>query len=469
MAKTNQKRSRAEIERELDALDAAIWPTVKAEDIDALPLTDFIVRVSPQHPPPKHFAPIVACLEAARSVPQKVCISVPPGHAKTTLILHAIAWWLEMYPADPCAYVSYNARQAMSKSVIARQLAMSAGIPISDETNNKAEWRTEHGGGLIASGIDGGLTGQRVKGLLIVDDPFKGPIDAYSQGYRDEVHEWFKTVALLRREDASTFVIHTRWHEDDLIGRLRKSGEWKIISLPAIANDNDPLGRQKGEALWPEMYPIEKLEEIRTEIGEYNFAALFQGEPRPRGGTVFGEPRYYDPETTSFEGTTIVIAADPAASEKTSADYSAAVVLSIRGTGKERVGYVRYVYRKQVQIPAFVADLISIQQTWGNAPIHVESVGGFKAIPQMLRALGLERIHEIVPIGDKFTRAQPAAAAWNNPIGRILVPSDSPPWLGPFLDEMAKFTGVNDAHDDQVDALSHGWNAENNLSIYDVM
>jgi len=439
-----------------EAEEIELLELLEAED-RAPSLDAFIRRISPHHPPPRHLAPVIEALERARSAPQQVCISMPPGHAKTTLVAHAIAWWLSMYPADTNGYVSYNATQAMSKSVIARQLAQAAGIQISDETNNKGEWRTKEGGGLLACGIGGGLTGQRIKGLLFVDDPFKDPSDAYSTARRDAVEDWFQTVAMTRLEDASVFVIHTRWHEDDLIGRLAKKEGWTIINLPALAEENDPLGREPGEALWPEMFPAEKLETIRTDRGVYVFAALYQGAPRPRGGTIFGEPHYYDPASTSFEGCIIIIAADPAASEKTSADWSAAVVLSVRGSGHKALGYVRHVYRKQVTIPDFVDALMSLQQTWGNAGIKVESVGGFKAVPQMLRRLGLERVEDIIPEGDKFTRAQRAAAAWNS--GRLLVPSDAPPWLGPFLDEVQKFTGVKDKQDDQVDVIAHAWNS----------
>lgn len=448
-----------------DAEEIELLELLESED-RAPTLDAFIRRISPHHPPPRHLGLIIDALERARFAPQRVCVSLPPGHAKTTLVAHAIAWWLTMYPADTCGYVSYNTTQAMSKSVIARGLALQAGVQLSEETNNKGEWRTKEGGGLLATGVGGGLTGQRIKGLLFVDDPFKGPLDAYSAGQREGVDEWFKSVAMTRLEDASVFVIHTRWHEDDLIGRLAKRQGWTVINLPAIAEQNDPIGRAPGEALWPEMFPVEKLEQLREEFGVYVFAAMYQGSPRPRGGTVFGEPHYYDPATTDFTGCAIVIAADPAASEKTSADWSAAVVLMTKGYGSEMVGYVRHVYCEQVTIPTFVEALNSLQQTWGNAAIKVESVGGFKAIPQLLRGLGLERIEEIIPEGDKFTRAQRAAAAWNG--GRLLVPSDAPRWLGKFLDEVQKFTGVKDAHDDRVDALAHGWNSGPKRSMFDV-
>lgn len=442
---------------------------VQAELVDGESLGDFIRRISPHHPPPRHFIPIIKEIEACLVERRKVCISMPPRHGKTTLLLHAFAWWLSRFPADTCAYYSYNSDMGRSKSVLARGLAERAAITLSDETNTKAEWRTLDGGGLLAGGVDSGLTGQGVSGLLVIDDPFKGPIDAYSQHQRDAVYEWFQTVPMTRREGASVFVIHTRWHEDDLIGRLEKTGDWVVINFPAIAGEDDWLGdekREPGTVLWPDRFSLEDIEERRTVLGEFNFAALYQGTPRPRGGTVFGEPHYYDPAETSFEGFTIVIAADPAASEKTSADYSAAVVLSIEGTGAKMRGYVRKVYREQVQIPKFVTDLMSLQQTFGNAAINVESTGGFKAIPQMLRALGLERINEIIPMGDKFTRAQLVAAAWNG--GRVLVPADSPPWLGKFLDEIAKFTGVNDKQDDQVDALAHAWNTGPKATMWDL-
>lgn len=429
-------------------------------------LRDFMVRMAPHHPPPKHLDVLLAVLEQARYTRDlKVGISMPPGHAKTHLFLNAFAWWLSKFPADTCAYNSYNAAQALGKSAVARALAETAGVTLSEDTNAKSEWRTTNGGGLIAGGMES-LTGKRVQGPLVIDDPYAGPADAFSPAYREQVFNDLQMVAMTRREGgAPLFLIHTRWHPDDAIGRmkrLQREGKirgWTFVNLPAIDED--------GAALWPEMYPIDRLNAFREDIGEFAFAALYQGEPRPRGGSVFGEPRYYDPATTSFEGCRIVIAADPAASIKTSADYSAAVVLAMRGHGAETTGYVRHVYRRQVSVPQFAADLLSLQATWGNAMIHVESVGGFKAVAQILRQLkpGI-RVTEIVPRGDKFLRAQRAAAAWNSDPPRLMVPERAP-WLGAFLDELAVFTGVGDAHDDQVDALAHAWNAGPVLTMFD--
>ena len=428
-------------------------------------LQDFMTRMAPHHPPPGHLKQLIDAMEEARVTRNLIiAVSMPPGHAKSYLFVHAIAWWLSKFPADTCAYNSYNADQAHEKSAMARVLALRAGVELSGETNAKGLWRTTSGGGLIAGGMQS-LTGKRVQGPLVIDDPYAGPEDAFSPAYREHAFDKIQTVAMTRLEGgAPLFLCHTRWHPDDAIGRLKRmqregaiSGV-RFINLPAISPE--------GLALWPTMYPIEFFEKRRRIIGEFNFAALFQGEPRPRGASVFGDPHYYDPASTEMHGVRIILAADPAASEKTSADYSAAVVLAIKRVGDEEIGYVLHVYRAQVPIPQFANDLVGLQQRFGATAINVESVGGFKAIPQMLKAIRPDiRVKEITPIGDKFTRAQPVASAWNT--GRLLLPSKGAPWLGPFLDELALFTGVNDASDDQVDALAHAWNHRGASATYE--
>lgn len=424
-------------------------------------LPDFIVRMSPHLPPPRHYAPILERLEAARRKPVKLAFSMPPRYGKTVLIQHAIPWWLTHFPADTCAYASYSDRQAWSKSRVIRAIAENAGIRLASDAANLAEWRTRAGGGLLSGGAGSGLTGQGISGIMVVDDPFKNPEEANSQITRDKIGDWFEAVVSTRDEGMSTVVFHTRWHADDLIGRLLADKDFAIINLPALAEENDLLGRAFGEPLWPDRglpgFTKEGLEK-RQKRNPWVFAALYQGRPRPRGDTIFGEPHYYDPATVDFTGCRYILAADPAASEKTAADFSAAVVLSVKGSGDDMMAYVRHVYRAQVAVPQFANDLLGLQHKFGETRINVEAVGAFKAIPQMLKAIrpGL-RVTEIQPLGDRLLRAQPAAAAWK--ASRLLIPNDSPPWLADFLDELAKFTGVRDAHDDQVDALAHAWNS----------
>lgn len=434
-------------------------------------LASFIRRVSPHHPPPRHYPILIREFERARyakaAEPHRVLISVPPRHGKTELVKHAIPWWLEGSPRDVCAYATYSDRKAWSTSRDIRALAESSGLTLAADAANLAEWRTPAGGGLLSMGVGAGLTGHGISGLMVVDDPIKNSEEANSAVHRDKVAEWFDSVVMTRLEGAAVFVIHTRWHEDDLIGRLAKRAGWTVINLPAEAEPGDLLGRAPGEHLWPERTDLSLAIREAKANNAFTFASLYQGRPRPRGGTIFGEPHYYDRGELKYEGTRIVLAADPAASEKTSADYSAAGALLVRGRGAEMRGWVLKAYRAQVPIPQFANDLLALQHEFGEAEINVEAVGAFKAIPQMLRSIrpGI-RVHEIIPLGDKLVRAQPAASAWNE--GRILVPNDSPLWLGPFLDELAKFTGVNDAYDDQVDWLAHAWNrAQRPVAAYE--
>jgi hypothetical protein len=150
----------------------------------------------------------------------RACVSVPPRHAKTETVLHGIAWLLRRHPDWPVAYVSYAADIARSKSRQARDYAARAGVTLRDDSAALHEWRTPAGGGLLATGVGGPLTGHGVR-LLIVDDPFKNRSEADSPTVRETVHGWFTSTAMTRVEPGgSVLVVHTRWHPDDLIGRL---------------------------------------------------------------------------------------------------------------------------------------------------------------------------------------------------------------------------------------------------------
>jgi predicted phage terminase large subunit-like protein len=376
--------------------------------------------------------------------------------------------------ADTCAYSSYSHEQATSKSRVTRDLAEMAGVQLNTDMANLSEWRTMDGGGLLSGGAGSGLTGKGVSGLMVVDDPIKDRVEANSKTIRDQRWDWFKDVVMTRLEGASVIVIHTRWHPDDMIGRIsRDMPEFEIVNLPALAEEDDPLGREFGAALWPSQYDADYLGKLRKTVGAFTFDSLYQGRPRPRGAMVFGMAHYYDPKLVDFTGCKVGIGADPAASEKTSADYSAAIAGRFTGSEEDRKLYITEVYRQQVQVPQFVSDLRAMQSRNDDCSAAVEGAGIGKPVISVLRAVDRHiRIHESPTKGDKFQRAQGVAAAWND--GRVLVPltpfgEEPPPWLKDFLDEVAEFTGVNDEHDDQVDGLAHLWNGGWHLSIFDVL
>lgn len=263
----------------LQNLAARQLAATRKTSLQALP--QWIPTLSPRYASPLHLEPLTRRLEAARKEPLRLVVSTPPRHAKTETLLHSIAWWLAKDPRLTIAYVAYASDLARSKSRKARLLAQTAGIQLADDAGRLEEWRTKAGGGLLATGIGGALTGHGVD-ILIVDDPIKNRVEAESAAQRDRVWEWFTDVAYTRLEPkGSAIVVQTRWHPDDLSGRLLESGRWEGIKLPAIDGE--------GKALWPERWPVETLQQTRIQVGEYTWASLYQGEPRSRGGSVFGD------------------------------------------------------------------------------------------------------------------------------------------------------------------------------------
>ena len=418
--------------------------------LECASLLDFIPVISPRYERPEHLSSLVDVIARSRVEPVRALVSVPPRHSKTETLLHAIAWLLACDPSITVGYVSYAADIAMSKSRLARDYALRAGVRLRDDANSMHEWRTVEGGGVIATGVGGPLTGHGVN-LMIIDDPVKNRQDAESALMRQRAHEWFTSTATTRVDPGGSIVCcHTRWHADDLIGRLAasKDEQWESIHFPAI--------NEQGDALWPTRWPLAALEEKRRAIGEYDWAALFQGSPVPRGGQLFKEPARY--ESPRITGARIVIGVDPAASEKTHADHSVAVVIAVTGHGVNATADVLEVYRAQKEIPALCADLEQLQLKW-DAPMAIEAVGVGKAVPQVLKAIN-PRLRFTALAGadmraDKFSRAQPVAAAWNQ--GRVRLPLQGF-WLREFQSEVQAFTGISDVHDDQVDALAHAWN-----------
>ena len=369
-------------------------------------------------------------------------------------MLHAIAWWLRRSPADTLAYVSYAATQAESKSLLARSYTRASGVALSRERDSLAEWRTLQRGGCLATGIGGPLTGQGCK-VAFVDDPVKNREEAESALIRQRTWDWFTSTLWTRIEPGgSCIVLHTRWHEDDLIGRLSRGDmagvPWEIVNLPAITLDADGTER----ALWPERWPVSELRHKRA-ANEYDWASLYQGAPRPRGGAVFRTPaRYQAPE---LDGARIVLAVDPAGSESTRADWTVAVALAVTGHGEQMRADVLEAERFRAEAGEAARRLLAFQRRRGGGALYLEASRDGKSIAKALRAIAPELVlHELAPRGDKFVRAQPLATAWNE--GRVRVPVTAA-WLPEYLDVFGRFTGVSDAHDDDVDATAHAWNA----------
>jgi predicted phage terminase large subunit-like protein len=439
-----------------------LWKTLEALH-GADSLLDWVPKMSPKFESPRHLRRLAEVLVRAEYEPMYCWISVPPRHSKTETLMHYVAWRLARDPACEIAYITYEANLSYIKSRKMRELAEKAGVRFKRGAKNVKEWETTEGGRLIATGIGGPITGKGCN-LLIIDDPIKNREEAESAVIREKTWDWLTSTAFSRiQPKGSALICHTRWHPDDMIGRIQKDPNfqnWLGIQIPAIAD----LGSGRRKALWPKQWPLEELDTKRKLVGEYDWSSLYMGEPRPKGGKLFnGATRYDYPmiveEDVKYK---IVIGVDPAATAKTSADYSAAVVMAFSGkwNSLDFRADILEVYRAQVSIPELVARLNDLAIKWAPAAIAVEAVGGFKAVPQTLRDINKRlNIIDAPATGDKFTRSLGLAACWND--GRVRIPSNvrDNPWIHDFLKEFETFTGVNDKHDDMVDAAAHCYNA----------
>lgn len=456
-------------EDEARLLELLRWET------DGEDLRSFIRRVSPHLKPVRHLEPVLDVFERTRSERVLAVIAMPPRHGKSVTAQHGVSWRVSRDPGLKHAYATYGDSLSVSMSRAMRRLATSSGVDLAKDAHALHDWRTEHDGGVVATGVGGPLTGKGITGIAVVDDSLKNRKEAESRLRRDSIWEWFTDVVWTRLEDdASCIVMGTMWHLDDLPNRLITQGagpdgiKFELVRLPAIAEpgEEDLIGRAPGEALWPERFPVTKLREIERLLGPYSFASLYQQRPRPRGTQLFKEPGRFKLSEWVFDGHRVCICADPAATKKTTSDYCAAFVLAVKGFGHEMTGWLLAHLRGQWELVdnphedppsfGFVSRLRKLQIQWGNVAVVVEAVAGFKAVPQMLRAIDKDlRVVEAIVDGDKYTRAQPAAAAWN--AGRLLVPIDAD-WAPGVIRRFQAFTGNDDPEDDEIDAVSHGWN-----------
>lgn len=238
-------------------------------------------------------------IDVAAGETRRLIVSMPPRSGKSELISRYFpAWFLGAHPQKRVLLASYEATFAATWGRKARDLleehgaAIFDGVAVSQDSRAADHWNLEGtDGGMDTAGARGPLTGKGAD-LFIIDDPIKGDEEANSENSRESLWNWFASVAYPRLEPGGSIVIvMTRWHEDDLVGRImrerRKLRGWKVVNLPALALERDPLGRAPGEPLWSERFGKKALKDIRDSIGPYWWQALYMGAPAPAEGAVF--------------------------------------------------------------------------------------------------------------------------------------------------------------------------------------
>lgn len=298
---------------------------------------------------------------------------------------------------------------------------------------------------------------------LIIDDLYKDHEEARSQAIRDQAWNWFTKVAMTRRMGKRLVIITmTRWHSDDIIGRLTdpenpcyneiEARKWKIIRLPAIAEDDDPLCRVPGEPLWPERYDMDFLLS-QQRLDPLGFAALYQQRPTVADGIMFRREtiQYYRRDQLPSE-LRIYAASDHAVGTAQRNDPSCFVVV---GVDQQSNIYVLDCWWERKPTDVAVEAMLDIARArkpllWWAERGHIsKSIGPF-LYKRMQETGTWVNIREVTPVADKQTRAQAIAA--RAAMGKVYFPKDAF-WTEKAINEMLAFP--NGLHDDFVDCLAY--------------
>ena len=225
-------------------------------------------------------------------------VLMPPGSAKSTYASKLFpAWLFSQHPRATIIAASHTAELAekFGRSVrnLVNQYGDVLGYGLAPDRKAAGQWETNKGGEYFAAGIGGAITGRRAD-FALIDDPVKSREEAESPTIREKVWDWYRSDLYTRlKPGAAIVLIMTRWHEEDLGGKLiaeMESGgdQWRVLKLPALANSaDDPLGRAVNEPLWPAWENAEAIARKRAALGERDFGALFQQDPRPAGTSFF--------------------------------------------------------------------------------------------------------------------------------------------------------------------------------------
>jgi predicted phage terminase large subunit-like protein len=314
------------------------------------------------------------------------------------------------------------------------------------------------------SGAGGAITGKGAN-LLIIDDPVKSDMEAFSELSRERMWNWFRSVAYSRLEpNASIILIMTRWHEDDLAGRIIAhnttgngmesttqdddlSESWEQITFPAIAETCDILGRKPGQSLWPERYPKRRMSKIQYVMGEYWWNAMYQQRPTPEAGGIFKKAwwKVYDSLPQKFDKMTM--SWDLAFKDNEKNDYVVGQAWGQIGSSFYLVDQVR----GQWSFPQSIKEFLRFCEKWPQAKRkYVEDKANGPALMATLKRK-IRGLIPVEPLGGKVARAH--NITWVMEAGNVYIPSKYiASWIEAYVDEFTAFP--NAAHDDQVDATT---------------
>lgn len=420
------------------------------------------------HSPAKHHRLLISYLErvANKEIP-RLMVLMPPGSAKTTFVSKLfVSWLLQYQPGCQIIGASHTVPLAldisggltMSIQTIIKENQDILGYGLLNEA--KERWYTTNGGCYLAAGVGVAIPGFRASGCAIIDDPIKSREDAESAGGRKTIWDWYNGSLERRLTPGCPIVLmHTRWRDDDLAGMLlaAEPERWTVLSLPAEAEVDDPLGRAPGEMLWgdDEYGYAADLKIVKRDLqnrgANREWTSQYQQRPVPEEGDYFKAEwlRYY--ENPPLASTMRIYGASDYAVTKEGGDYT---VHGVIGLDPADNIYILDWWREQSATDEWVEAFCDLAQKW--KPLMwaeergqiISSVGPF-----LDRRLRERRIfpyrRQFTSSHDKQTRAQ--SIRGRMAMGKVYFPRREP-WANDLVNELLRFdAGKND---DQVDVLS---------------
>lgn len=416
----------------------------------------------------------------------RAMVSMPPGHCKSTHCSHHFpAWFFGRNPRRRFLQAGHsqdfveNEMGAKVRDIINSEDYghVFPDIGIRPDMKAKAYWGlTNRKGKYVGKGVGQGISGFRGD-FGSVDDPYKTRMDAESQTTRDKVFKWYTSDFQSRLLPwAPLFIVSTRWHSDDVCGRIEEEQQkqkrqeeealiqalaeaeqietfkWEIINLSALAEEDDILGRQLGEALWPELYDESYLLKLKAsmESGEWN--SLYQGTPIDVEGEMINKEWFgrYERLPDRKEVRKVILSVDAANTAKERSDYS---VILVWFQTEDRKHYLADVIRKKVELPQLKTLIANTYKQWQADGILVEAKGNGLAYIQIFKDPDETAPGPIIPVDVnnqskefRFDKVSPMIQA-----GEVFLPTRAI-WLPDYEKELIAFP--HGKHDDQVDATS---------------
>lgn len=397
----------------------------------------------------------------ARGEATYTIFELPPRHSKSMTITETFpSFFIGKDPSRRVIEISYGDSLARKFGRANREKIERFGPAIFDihmdpRNSSVTNWSINKApGGMISAGLGGAITGEGAD-LLIIDDPIKNRREADSETYREFLwNEWQDTLQTRLQPGAAVIILMTRWHEDDLIGRLLREDpdKWDRVRLPVLAEEQDLLGRAEGEPLWSDYgFDLEWAKRTEKAVGSRSWNALYMQRPRPAEGSAFKRQwlRYYKVPPGKFDE--VLQSWDCTFKDTKKSDY---VVGQIWGR-VEGTFYLLDQVRGKMDFPSTLQAIRTLSSKWRQArSILIEDKANGPAVISTLQR-EIPGIIPITPDGGKEVRAAAVSPYFES--GNVFIPDPvGAPWVNDYVEELMSFP--SGAHDDQVDATTQALN-----------